>query len=115
MQQLAVQSLSGNVQLPAAAIIEALSLSRATHYRHKLSAAQPDPDIQLRDHIQRLAPAWPYYEQAQKLAREMGTPENPTKLGNLLVDAEEAARSGDLKTAIKKYAEAKRMEPLLAP
>jgi hypothetical protein len=61
MQQLAVQSLSGNVQLPAAAIIEALSLSRATHYRHKLSAAQPDPDIQLRDHIQRLALAWPYY------------------------------------------------------
>jgi tetratricopeptide (TPR) repeat protein len=55
-----------------------------------------------------------YYEQARKLAVSMGTPENPTTLGTLLVDAELAARTGDLKTAVDKYAHAERIEPQLA-
>jgi len=61
MFKLAHQHLSGDAQLPVAATIEALSLSRATHYRHKLNATEPDPDIQLRDCIQRIALDWPQY------------------------------------------------------
>jgi putative transposase len=61
MLKLAAQHLSGNVHLPVAATIEILDLSRATHYRHKLSTSQPDPDIQMRDHIQRIALDWPCY------------------------------------------------------
>lgn len=61
MLKLAMQHLSGDVQLPVAAIIEALDLSRATHYRHKLTNSQPDPDTQLRDCIQRIALDWPQY------------------------------------------------------
>lgn len=61
MHRLAAQHLSGNVQLPVAATIEILDLSRATHYRHNLSLAQPDPDTELRDHIQRIALDWPQY------------------------------------------------------
>jgi len=57
----------------------------------------------------------PYYEQAQELALRMGKPEKPTNLGNLLVDAEDAVRRRDLKTAIDKYAEAEQIEPKLAP
>jgi hypothetical protein len=57
----------------------------------------------------------PYYAQLQQLATRMGTPENPTKLGSRLVDAEESARSQDLKTATKIYAEVEKMEPGLAP
>lgn len=61
MHRLVAQHLSDNVQLPVAAIIETLDLSRATHYRHRTSSAQPDPDIELRDHIQRVALDWPQY------------------------------------------------------
>jgi hypothetical protein len=56
----------------------------------------------------------PFYEHAQKLARRMGTPHKPTKLADLLVDAELAVRRRDLKTALDKYADAERLEPELA-
>jgi putative transposase len=61
MLKLATQHLSEGVRLPVTATIETLALSRATHYRHRTSAPQPDPDTQLRDHIQRIALDWPCY------------------------------------------------------
>lgn len=61
MRQLAAQHLSNHQSLPVAAIFEALSLSRATHYRHQIDALQPDPDSELRDQIQRIALEWPSY------------------------------------------------------
>ena len=61
MRQLAARHLSSQQPLPVAATFEALSLSRATHYRHRLDAPQPDPDSELRDHIQRIALEWPSY------------------------------------------------------
>jgi putative transposase len=61
MHRLVSQHISDQVQLPVAAILETLDLSRATHYRHRTSAPQPDPDIELRDHIQRVALDWPCY------------------------------------------------------
>jgi putative transposase len=61
MLQLATQHLSDHRSLPVAAIFEALSLSRATHYRHRGSAPRPDPDAELRDRIQRIALDWPGY------------------------------------------------------
>ena len=61
MLRLAAQHLSENGQLPVAATIETLDLSRATHYRHKLGEAQSGPDTELRDHIQRIALDWPQY------------------------------------------------------
>jgi transposase InsO family protein len=36
-------------------------LSRATHYRHQTSDPPLDPDLELRDHIQRLALEWSQY------------------------------------------------------
>lgn len=61
MHKLAAQHLLDSVQLPVAATIETLVLSRATHYRHQANATQPSPDTQLRDQIQRIALAWPCY------------------------------------------------------
>lgn len=61
MLRLAAQHLSEHRPLPVAATFEALSLSRATHYRHRVGAPQPDPDSELRDHIQRIALSWPCY------------------------------------------------------
>jgi putative transposase len=61
MRQLAAQHLSDHQPLPVAATFEALALSRATHYRHLAGAPQPDPDLGLRDHIQRVALEWPAY------------------------------------------------------
>lgn len=61
MLKLAAQQLGDGVGLPVAAVFETLSLSRATHYRHRLSTPPPDPDIQMRDHIQRTALDWPQY------------------------------------------------------
>jgi len=55
-----------------------------------------------------------YYEHARQLAVRMGKPENPTRLGTLVVDGEMAARQGDLNTAYHKYADAERLEPKLA-
>lgn len=59
--KLAAQHLGDGLSLPVASIFEALSLSRATYYRHQFSTPTPDPDIQLRDHIQRIALDWPQY------------------------------------------------------
>jgi transposase InsO family protein len=61
MRNLAVQHLLQGQPLPVAALFEALSLSRPTHYRQGLDAPLPDPDSELRDHIQRLALEWPSY------------------------------------------------------
>ncbi len=61
MLKLATQHLSEGGRLPVATTIETLALSRATHYRHRASAPQPDPDTQLRDHIQHIALDWPCY------------------------------------------------------
>jgi putative transposase len=61
MLKLATRHLSEGVRLPVTATIETLALSRATHYRRRASAPQPDPDTQLRDHIQRIALDWPCY------------------------------------------------------
>jgi putative transposase len=61
MMKLASQHLSDPLQLPVARTLATLDLSRATHYRHRTGAPQPDPDTQLRDHIQRIALDWPCY------------------------------------------------------
>jgi transposase InsO family protein len=60
MLKLAAPYLSAHRPLPVAAIFETLALSRATYYRHRVSAP-PDPDAELRDHIQRIALEWPSY------------------------------------------------------
>jgi putative transposase len=59
--KLATQHLSGGVRLPVAGTVETLALSRATYYRRRASLPQPDPDTELRDHIQRVALDWPCY------------------------------------------------------
>ena len=61
MMKLATQQLGDGLSLPVVSIFEALSLSRATYYRHQLITTAPDPDIQLRDQIQRIALDWPQY------------------------------------------------------
>jgi len=61
MHNLSAQLLSSETALPIASIFETLELSRATHYRHQSSGAPSDPDLELRDHIQRLALEWPQY------------------------------------------------------
>ena len=61
MMKLAAQQLSDGLRLPVAAVFETLELSRATHYRHLASPVPADPDMELRDHIQRIALDWPCY------------------------------------------------------
>jgi putative transposase len=61
MLTLATQQLAGGGQLPVAALCETLSLARATHYRQRANPRPADPDMELRDHIQRLALEWPQY------------------------------------------------------
>jgi transposase InsO family protein len=61
MLNLAAQQLADDVQLPVAALLETLALSRATHYRHLANPVPADLDMELRDHIQRLALEWPQY------------------------------------------------------
>ena len=61
MLKLATQQLSDGSQLPVTALLETLLLSRATHYRHLASPLPADQDMELRDHIQRLALEWPQY------------------------------------------------------
>jgi transposase InsO family protein len=48
-------------QFPQSTVCDALSLSRATHYRRLKAPAGTDSDAELRDHIQRIALAWPAY------------------------------------------------------
>lgn len=61
MRNLAAQFLSAPMALPVASVFETLDLSRATHYRHRASLTLLDPDLELRDHIQRIALEWPQY------------------------------------------------------
>jgi putative transposase len=61
MHNLALQLLSSDIALPVASLFETLSVSRATHYRHQADPSVADPDMQLRDTIQRLALEWPQY------------------------------------------------------
>ena len=61
MLKLATQQLADGSQLPVAALLETLSLARATHYRHLANPLLADPDMELRDHIQRVALEWPQY------------------------------------------------------
>jgi putative transposase len=49
------------VELPPSTLCDALSLSRATHYRRLKACAGTDSDAVLRDHIQRIALQWPAY------------------------------------------------------
>jgi transposase InsO family protein len=61
MRNLTAQLLTAEMALPLVSVFETLALSRATHYRHLASPAPADPDMELRDHIQRLALQWPQY------------------------------------------------------
>lgn len=61
MLKLAAQQLADGVQLSVVALLETLELSRATHYRHLTNPLPADPDMELRDHLQRLALEWPQY------------------------------------------------------
>jgi len=61
MLKLAAQQLSDGSPLSVTALLETLSLSRATHYRHLAGPLPADPDMELRDQIQRVALEWPQY------------------------------------------------------
>jgi transposase InsO family protein len=61
MQSLATQLLSADLALPVVSVFGTLALSRATHYRHQASPLSADPNIELRDQIQRVALQWPQY------------------------------------------------------
>ena len=61
MLTLATQALAQPQTLPLSAICDTLALSRATYYRQQAQATVPDPDVELRDHLQRLALEWPPY------------------------------------------------------
>jgi putative transposase len=61
MLKLAAQQISNDTQLPLTSLLETLALSRATHYRYLASPVLTDPDLELRDHIQRIALDWPTY------------------------------------------------------
>jgi transposase InsO family protein len=61
MLPLAAQALASPNALPLSAICETLAVSRATYYRQQAKAPTADPDVELRDHIQRLALEWPQY------------------------------------------------------
>jgi transposase InsO family protein len=61
IQHLQSQLLPSESSLPLVAQLQALGLSRATYYRHLVNPPVTDPDIDLRDAIQRLALQWPQY------------------------------------------------------
>jgi putative transposase len=61
MLNLAILQLSDGSPLPVTSLCETLALSRATHYRHRANPLSADPDLELRDNIQRLALEWPQY------------------------------------------------------
>jgi transposase InsO family protein len=61
MLNLAAQQLASDSPLPVTSLCETLALSRATHYRHLAGSLSTDPDMALRDQIQRVAPEWPQY------------------------------------------------------
>lgn len=61
MMKLAAQQISNDSQLPLTSLLETLALSRATYYRQPENRLLTDPDLELRDHIQRIALDWPQY------------------------------------------------------
>lgn len=61
MMKLAAQQISNDSLLPLTSLLETLTLSRATHYRHPVDRLPTDPDLELLDHIQRIALDWPQY------------------------------------------------------
>ena len=61
MRNLMAQLLSREITLPLIAVFETLALPRATYYRHQAHPVAADPDMELRDQIQRLALEWPQY------------------------------------------------------
>ena len=91
---------------------------QVTDYVHEPEELVPDAQARiakaLRETLKFGAIDNPFFEHAKKLTSAMGTPGNPTELGNLLVDAELAIRRRDLRTAIDKYRKAQRIHPELA-
>lgn len=61
MRNLTAEVLTTGIALPLVSVFETLALSRATYYRHLSSPVPADPDMELRDHIQRVALEWPQY------------------------------------------------------
>lgn len=61
MLKLAAQQLADGSPLPVVSLCGTLELSRATHYRHLATPPPADPDMELRDQIQRVALEWPQY------------------------------------------------------
>ena len=61
MMKLAAQQISNDTQLPLTSLFEILALSGATHYRHLANPVPTDPELELRDAIQRIALDWPQY------------------------------------------------------
>jgi putative transposase len=72
MIELIATTLQGPPMLPATRLCQALTLSRATYYRGRAAEPVPDPDVELRAHIQALAlemPAYGYRRITQELHR----------------------------------------------
>ena len=88
MCNLVAQALASPNALPLSAICETLALSRATYYRQQAQAEGADPDIELRDHIQRLAVEWPQYGYRRITAelRRQGVTANHKRVLRLLRD-----------------------------
>ena len=61
MRDIADQWIAHDGALPVVSVLTTLGLSRATYYRRQAEAGLTDPDLELRDHIQRLALEWPQY------------------------------------------------------
>jgi transposase InsO family protein len=61
MRNLTAEVLTTGIALPLVSVFETLALSRATYYRHLSSPVPADPDMELRDAIQRVALEWPQY------------------------------------------------------
>lgn len=61
MRNLTAEVLTTGISLPLVSVFETLALSRATYYRHLSSPVPADPDMELRDQIQRVALEWPQY------------------------------------------------------
>jgi len=86
MLKLAAQQLSDGVQLPVAVLLETSALSRASYYRHLASPLPADLDMELRDHIQRLALEWPQYGYRRITAElhRQGIPANHKRVLHLM-------------------------------
>jgi putative transposase len=61
MYELVVPTAQAGAGLSVARRCRVLALSRAAYYRRRTGWWGPAPDVELRDHIQRLALEWPAY------------------------------------------------------